>query len=107
MLARLEGEQITQESKDVIASGLIVPFLRKQTLKNLGECIDSLCDRLVTNADSGEGFGQEINQIAYIGKGIYIEDVRLLKTYSSAAKAKNAKTAESNLPDEMMLQSFL
>ena len=61
-----------------------MPFLRKQTLKSIGEGIDALSERLVRyeiEEDGQEEAGQEISQIAYIGKGVYIEDVRLLQTY--------------------------
>ena len=52
LLQKLQGEKMSQETKDMIDEHLILPFVRKQTLKALGDGIDYLSERLVTN--SGE-----------------------------------------------------
>jgi hypothetical protein len=46
---KLQGEKMSQETKDMIDEHLILPFIKKQTLKSLGEGIDYLSDRMVTN----------------------------------------------------------
>lgn len=117
LLQQLEGEQVTQEAKDLITSLLIIPYARKPTLKSLGEGIDALADKLVTNdyerAESANSesadFGQEINQIAYFKQGLYIEDIRLYHTYNpykDCADKPKPGNREPNAPDEMLLQSF-
>ena len=97
---------------------MIIPYARKPTLKSLGEGIDSLADKLVTNdferIDSANSetadFGQEINQIAYFKQGVYIEDIRLYHTYDQyneeADGGDKPGIREPNAPDEMLLQSF-
>ena len=66
-------------TKELIDENLVVPFIRKQSLKSLGDGIDYLSDKLVTNlGENLEESGQEISQIAYISSKVYIEDVRLL-----------------------------
>ena len=40
---------MSQETKKLIDEHLIIPFIKKQTLKALGEGIDYLSDKLVTN----------------------------------------------------------
>jgi len=74
---------MTQETKDVIDQYLVLPYLKKQSLKSLGEGIDYLCDTFVQNggAQLNEP-GQEISQIAYVSPKAYIEDIRLLKSYN-------------------------
>ena len=52
LLQQLEGEQVTQEAKDLINTELVIPYSRRPTLKTLGECIDNLSDKLVQNSDS-------------------------------------------------------
>ena len=80
---KLQGEKISQQTKDLIEESLIIPFIKKQSLKALGDGIDLLSERLVTNAGENlDEYGQEISQIAFIGPKVYIEDVRLLNTYS-------------------------
>ena len=66
-------------TKELIDENLVVPFIRKQSLKSLGDGIDYLSDKLVTNlGENLEESGQELSQIAYISSKVYIEDVRLL-----------------------------
>ena len=59
-----------------------MPYLAKGTLKCLGEGIDQLSERLITNQgiDLNEA-GQEVSQIAFLSESTYIEDIRLLQTY--------------------------
>ena len=102
----------------MITQHLIVPYLKSQTLKVLGDCIDSLADKLVQNnlqnTESSDfetaNFGQEISQIAYIKQGVYVEDVRLLKTYDQhkdgSSSPSKRRASEPNEPDEMLMQSF-
>ena len=94
---------MSQESKDLVSSLLLMPFLRKQTLKSIGEGIDALAERLVRyTADDEEGndiVGQDISQIAYLGKGVYIDDVRLLQTYSQVGTDEQP----AREPDELLL----
>ena len=40
---------MSQETKEMIDEQLIIPFIKKQTLKSLGDGIDYLSDKLVTN----------------------------------------------------------
>lgn len=64
LLERLEGHQMSQESKDLVSSLLLMPFLRKQTLKSIGEGIDALAERLVrytSDDEDGEIVGQDIS----------------------------------------------
>ena len=49
LLLKLQGEKMSQETKDMIDEHLILPFIKKQTLKSLGEGIDFLSDKMVTN----------------------------------------------------------
>ena len=53
---------MSQESKDLVSSLLLMPFLRKQTLKSIGEGIDALAEKLVRYEleDEAED-GQEIS----------------------------------------------
>ena len=61
----------------------MIPFIQKQSLKSIGDGIDSLCEQLVTNqGDKLDEAGQDISQIAFFSPSCYIEDVRLLSTYS-------------------------
>ena len=73
---------MTQQTKDLIDETLIIPFIKKQSLKALGEGIDMLSDKLVQNGNQNEDgdweYGQEISQIAFIAPNVFIEDVRLL-----------------------------
>ena len=73
---------MSQQTKDLIDEDLIIPFIKKQSLKALGDGIDILSDKLVQNGDQSEGgewlFGQEISQIAFLSPNAFIEDVRLL-----------------------------
>jgi len=64
---------MSQETKELIDSCLIVPYLRKQSLKSLGDGLDSLCEKLT---------GLEISQIAFMSHKVFIEEVRLYDTYS-------------------------
>jgi hypothetical protein len=62
LLERLQGEKVSQETKDLIEEHLILPYIKKQSLKSLGDGIDYICDKLVQNSgpDLTE-YGQEIN----------------------------------------------
>jgi len=50
LLERLQGEKVSQETKDLIEENLILPYIKKQSLKSLGDGIDTICDRLVQNS---------------------------------------------------------
>ena len=50
LLDSLDGEKISQETKDVIDQYLVLPYLKKQSLKSLGEGIDYLSDTFVMNS---------------------------------------------------------
>jgi hypothetical protein len=59
---------MSQQTKELIDETLIIPFIKKGTLKALGEGIDILSDKLVQNGNQKEGngseeweFGQEIS----------------------------------------------
>ena len=53
---------MSQDTKDMIDEHLILPFIKKQTLKSLGEGIDYLSDRMVTNfGENLDEFGQEVS----------------------------------------------
>lgn len=54
LLGKLEGEKMSQHTKELIDETLIIPFIKKQSLKSLGEGIDILCDKLVQNGDQNE-----------------------------------------------------
>jgi len=41
---------MSQETKDLIDENLILPFIKKQTLKSLGDGIDIVCEKLVQNS---------------------------------------------------------
>ena len=58
--------------------------------------------RYTAEDEEGDIIGQEISQIAYLGKGVYIEDVRLLQTYSQVGTDEQPACE----PDELLLQSF-
>ena len=52
-------------------------------MKSIGDGIDTLCEQLVTNqGEKLELVGQDISQIAFLSPSCYIDDVRLLSTYS-------------------------
>jgi len=40
---------MTQVTKDLLDEALVLPFLKNQTLKSLGDGIDFLSDKLVQN----------------------------------------------------------
>ena len=62
LLSKLQGEKISQETKDLVEQSLIIPFIKKQSLKSLGDGIDVLSDRLVTNqGENLDEYGQEIS----------------------------------------------
>jgi hypothetical protein len=45
---------MSQHTKDLIDETLIIPFIKKQTLKSLGEGIDILSDKLVENGEQND-----------------------------------------------------
>ena len=58
LLEKLHGEKMTRDCREVLDELLVLPFMRKQSLKALGEGIDQLCDRLVLNSgDNLDEFG--------------------------------------------------
>ena len=62
LLESLDGEKVSQETKDVIDQYLVLPYLKKQSLKSLGEGIDYLSDTFVMNGgDQLDQPGQEIS----------------------------------------------
>lgn len=63
-----------------------MPFLKSQSLKSLGVGIDTLCERLAET---------EISQISFISKDVFIDEVRLPKSYGQVEQ-----------PDSLMMQSF-
>lgn len=75
---------MSQVTKDLLEEALVLPIMKTSSLKSLGDGIDFLSDKLVQNVPSDEDweYGQEISQIAYITPKIYIEEVRLLSSYS-------------------------
>ena len=75
---------MSQVTKDLLDEALVLPFMKSQTLKSLGDGIDFLSDKLVQNTPTQEEweFGQEISQIAFLTNKVYIEEVRLLTSYS-------------------------
>ena len=90
---------MSQETKDMIDEHLILPFIKKQTLKSLGDGIDYLSDRMVTNVGENlDELGQEVSQIAFLSPNVFIEDVRLLNTYS-----QNPEGEETRVPEKMMV----
>lgn len=56
LMDKLEGEKISQETKDLVDQALIIPFIKKQSLKSIGDGIDALSESLVTNI--GENLDQ-------------------------------------------------
>lgn len=48
-MAKLQGEKVTQETRHLVEQNLVIPFLRKQSLKALGISLDFLADKLITN----------------------------------------------------------
>ena len=49
---------MSQDTKEMIDEHLILPFLKKQTLEALGDGIDYLSERLVSNSgDEMDQFG--------------------------------------------------
>jgi len=83
LLQKLQGEKMSQETKDMIDEQLILPFIKKQSLKSLGDGIDYLSDKMITNTGEHlDQFGQEVSQIAFMSPKVFIEDVRLLHSYS-------------------------
>jgi hypothetical protein len=58
LLQKLQVEKMSQDTKEMIDEHLILPFLKKQTLKALGDGIDYLSERLVSNSgDEMDQFG--------------------------------------------------
>jgi hypothetical protein len=45
---------MSQETKELINQLLIIPFIKKPTMKVLADAIDSVCDMLVTNQGPDE-----------------------------------------------------
>lgn len=45
---------MSQETKELINQLLIIPFIKKPTIKVLADAIDSVCDMLVTNQGPDE-----------------------------------------------------
>lgn len=96
LMNKLHGEKISQETKDMIENNLIIPFLKKQSLKCLGDSIDYLADKLIKYEFEDGQDGQEISQIAFLNQNTYIEDIRLQSTYSQLG-------LDINNLDKMML----
>jgi len=51
LLKKLDGEKMSQETRDLIDEYLIVPYLKKPTLKVLGDGIDTLSDKLIRSSE--------------------------------------------------------
>jgi hypothetical protein len=83
LMSKLQGEKISQETRNLVEQNLVIPFLRKQSLKALGLSLDYLADKLITNngQDLNE-YGQYVSQIAFLGPKAFISEVRDLSTYS-------------------------
>jgi len=47
LLLNQEGERISQQTRELINETLIIPFIKKGTLKTLGEGLDILSDKLI------------------------------------------------------------
>ena len=49
LLSRLQNQKVTEETKDLVEQALIYPFIKKSSLKALGDGIDILSDKLIFN----------------------------------------------------------
>lgn len=57
LLQKIQGQQLSQEKKEMIMQDLILPYSQKQSLKTLGEGLDSVCERLLVYSDESGDHG--------------------------------------------------